>query len=344
MRPQVQLGTYPYTYLRTIVMKKHLLDKSDYDKIMKMHPEQISKYLEEFEYKKEINQLGIEFQGIELLERTLELNLCNMFTKLVKISPPELRYLITLYLKRYEMSNLKTVIRAKYSGMEDTHTRQHLHPLGRSNLVDRLLAQKNVEDAVIAISLLSETEKRKAIDKYKEKQTVLYIENILDTHYFDEVMKSVRTLRSEGKLYKSFLQHEIDALNIRLLLVLKKEQISEDDIREIDFVYGNIDRSTIQKLIKMPEERILKELLTTDFSEVIKRHEAADGTIIDFEIDLDRYLMVQSLRLSRQHPMSVDVILGYMFLKNLEVKNLTRIIKAKELGLKEDFIERMIVI
>ena len=42
--------------------------------------------------------------------------------------------------------------------------------------------------------------------------------------------------------------------------------------------------------------------------------------------------------------MSVDVILGYMFLKDIEVKNLTRIMKAKQLGMEESFIEKIIVI
>jgi len=55
-------------------------------------------------------------------------------------------------------------------------------------------------------------------------------------------------------------------------------------------------------------------------------------------------LLEQSRKLIRQHPMSVDVILGYMFLKDLEVKNLSRIIKAKQLSLSEEFIEKTIVI
>ena len=42
--------------------------------------------------------------------------------------------------------------------------------------------------------------------------------------------------------------------------------------------------------------------------------------------------------------MSVDVILGYMFLKDLVVKNLTRIIKARQLGMEDEFVEKTIVI
>ena len=65
-------------------MKKNLLSKSDYDKIFKMGPEEICKYLEDFEYKKEVDELAIEYKGLELMERTLQLNLGNNFSKLLK--------------------------------------------------------------------------------------------------------------------------------------------------------------------------------------------------------------------------------------------------------------------
>ena len=84
----------------------------------------------------------------------------------------------------------------------------------------------------------------------------------------------------------------------------------------------------------------------TEFKEVAEKYskESEKINFTDFEMDLDKFLLQQSRKLVRQHPMSVDVILGYMFLKDLEVKNLSRIIKAKQLGMEEDFIEKIIEI
>ena len=93
-------------------------------------------------------------------------------------------------------------------------------------------------------------------------------------------------------------------------------------------------------------ERILKELEKTEFRPLVKRLAKGPGPIdfSDLEIEMDSYLMQQSRKLIRQFPMSVDVILGFMFLKDLEVKNLNRIVKAKQLGLPETFIEKAIAI
>ena len=98
-------------------------------------------------------------------------------------------------------------------------------------------------------------------------------------------------------------------------------------------------------MIKSDFETVIKELEKTDFKEISEKHTKEPKiSFTDLEIDLDKFLLQQSKKLIRQHPMSVDVILGYMFLKDLEVKNLTRIIKAKQLNMPEDFIEKTIVI
>jgi len=54
-------------------------------------------------------------------------------------------------------------------------------------------------------------------------------------------------------------------------------------------------------------------------------------------------LLKQSILLLHQHPLSVDVILGYMFAKDIEVRNLKIIVKGKQLGLSEEFIESQLV-
>ena len=348
MSRPVNLGQYPYTYLRTTIMKRNLLTRADYDKILNMTPDEIGKYLEEFEYKKEVDELAIEYQGVELLERTLQLNLGNVFQKLMHISPPDLRILIGLYLRRYEIYNIKTIIRGVFSETPPEEIRKHMFPtaVGKTALFDRLLAQKRVEDVVQQLDFLNEQHVRAALDYFRNHLTLVYIENILDMDYFAYVISQLRYLTTEGRLYRKFLLNEIDLSNVKLILQLKVEGIPDQQIGEFILTHGNLKKSLIDKLLKLDPERILKELETTEFRSLVERYTKESGPInfSDLEIEMDSYLMQQSRKLIRQHPMSVDVILGFMFLKDLEVKNLSRIIKAKQLGLSETFIEKAIVI
>lgn len=347
-RPVI-LEKYPYTYLRTIIMKKNLLKRADYDKILKMGAEEIGKYLEEFEYKKEIDELAIEYQGIELIEKTLQLNLGNTFLKLLKISPADLKLLINLYIKRYEIENIKTIMRGKFCNfdVEQTKKSMNLLSLQGQSLFDRLLTQKNIEDQINLLSFIDEKDKRLAQDHFKEHNNLTIAENVLDKYYLTYVKSQLRYLSQEGKLYKKSLLCEIDVQNIKLLLQLKTQKINEQVIKDLIVSHGNLKKEVIDKLIKLDAERILKELENTFFKEIAEKYSKEKPEDIDFmklEVDLDRFLLEQSRKLIRQHPMTVDVILGYMFLKDLEVKNLTRIIKSKQLKLDEKFIDQTIVI
>ena len=331
-----------------MIMKKALLTRLDYDKILKLSPDEIGKYLEDFEYKNEVDELAMEYSGIELIERTLQLNLGNKFDKLLKISPQDLKILITLYLKRYDIYNIKTILRSKFSSISPEDTKRHLNPasVSSSNYFDKLISQKTVEEIFSGLDFLKEKDTRAALDHFKNSNSLVYIENVLDRYYFNFVFSQSKYLNIEGKLYKKFLFHEIDVLNIKLLLRLKKENFSDQDIKEMVFHFGTIRKEIMDKMLKADVSGILKELENTDFRNIVEKYSKDSGEInfSDLEIDLDKFLLEQSKKLIRQHPMSVDVILGYMFLKDLEVKNLTRIVKAKQLSLSEEFIEKTIVI
>ena len=82
---QIKLGHYPYTYVRTAVMKSLLFRKDDYQKMLKMGFSEIAKSMQESNYKKEIDVLAGEYSGADLLELALNRNLASSFKKLMRI-------------------------------------------------------------------------------------------------------------------------------------------------------------------------------------------------------------------------------------------------------------------
>jgi len=347
MAISTKLGSYPDIYLRTIIMKRNLLVRPDYDKLLKMSPGEIGKYLEDFEYKKEVDELGMKYQGTELIERTLQLSLGNKFDKLLRICPLDIKLLIKIYQKRYDVYNIKVILRAKLNNLSAEDTKNHMNPVSvaKNDFFERLIAQKTVEEVISSLNFLDEGQIRASIDHFKNNQSLLHIENMLDKHYFSSVISQLTFLKEEGKLYKKFLLKEIDVLNVKLLLRLKREGISEQDIKELIVGYGTLKKFEIDKMLKSDVTSIIKELENTQFKEIAEKYsKEAEVDFTDLEMSLDKFLLEQSRKLIKQHPLSVDVILGYMFLKDLEVKNLTRIIKAKQLGMEESFIEKIILI
>jgi V/A-type H+-transporting ATPase subunit C len=93
-------------------------------------------------------------------------------------------------------------------------------------------------------------------------------------------------------------------------------------------------------------DKLSEALKKTEYKNVIAKgieEFKKNNSLITLEIELYKYLLKQSILFMHQHLLSIDVILGYMFAKDIEVRNLKIIIKGKQLGLSEEFIERQLI-
>ena len=64
--------------------------------------------------------------------------------------------------------------------------------------------------------------------------------------------------------------------------------------------------------------------------------------VIESKIDKRAILIVQ--KLISQKPLSADIIIGYLFAKEIEMRNIRLITKAKEFGLSDEFLENQLVV
>jgi len=61
------------------------------------------------------------------------------------------------------------------------------------------------------------------------------------------------------------------------------------------------------------------------------------------EIALMKYLLRRMARRTHQNPLSVDVILSYLFAVEIEARNLKILAKAKEAGLPEARVQELLI-
>src|SRR3989344_6810363 len=103
----MKFGTYPYTTSRVKVMKSSLLAKEDYLKMKKMGLNEMIRFLEEREYKKEIDALSPHYKRMELINVALNENLASTVNKLLRISTKESQDLIKNYSMKWVIGNIK---------------------------------------------------------------------------------------------------------------------------------------------------------------------------------------------------------------------------------------------
>ena len=344
---ELKLGKYPYTYVRTNVMKSLLFKKHDYEKMLKMGFNEIAKFMQDSNYKKEISELATQHSGADLLELALNKNLAYTFKKLIKISPKELGLVIREYAKRKDIEDLKTIIRGKFTNTDEKLILNSITAAGTLSLdyLNQLIGKESVEEVlknnkIVDFSLLG-----KGLQDLKEKNTLVSIENALDRCYYNKLVDFSKTLPKDGTLFRNFLIKEVEILDILTLLRLKKSKL--ENARSFIITARGLINPKIKKMAEVDDlDTLIKVLEETKYKNVIDKgieDFENTGSLIILETELYRYLLRHSALLLHQHPLSVDVILGFMLAKDIEIRNLRILIKGKQLGLEEDFMERQLV-
>lgn len=346
----LKLGRYPYTYVRASVMKSLLFRKEDYHKMLKMTFAEIAKYLQESHYKKEINEFAREHSGADLLELAMNRNLAESFKKLIRISSFELSLLIKEYAKRKDIEDIKTIIRGKFTNMEENKILDSITGAGTLGyeFLASLLKKESIEEILKSNKIAEFSLFASGLKDLREKNNLIGIENALDKFYYSHLMQFSRALPKEGALFRNFLQMEVEILNILTLLRLKRAKFEKNAAK--NFAISSGDKLKDAKIMKLAEldgmEELSESLEKTWYKGAVAKgleEFRKSGSLIALETEIYKHLLKQSILLLHQHPLSVDVILGYMFAKDIEVRNLKIIVKGKQLGLKEEFIENQLV-
>jgi len=345
---RLKLQFNPYTYVRVVTKRSKLLRKDDYDKLLKLSFPEIAKLLQDGEYKKEIDELGIYFKGSILIERALLKNLQSTFDYLKNIACDDIIELINSYEKRYHLFNVKTIIRAKSRGMpSDEIIKLLLLSERRKNEYIKLTEKSDIHDILSSLLISKSPKFVSALKYYQETGSLLFIEYELDLEYYRSLFDLAERIPMHGEMFKEFLLAEIDILNLLSLLKLKLEGLTSEQIYNLLLPFGKVlSKRILYSLVQKDYASILETLAHTPFKDIVEEHkkELEEKQLINFEHALNKYLLHKTSLLSHQNPLSVDTILNFMFSKNNEVRNLMILIKGKELGVDESYIEHQLVV
>ena len=334
----------PYTYARISAMKSLLLKREDYTKLGKMTPSEIAFFLQENMYKNEFNKLGVKYKGTKLVEHSLNLHLTNIFQKIRTICNSDIRYLVDLYLRRYDYYNIKVILRAKISRVKDYDTL--LIPAGSLDIkkLRKIASHENVREILNSSGILRIENYDAEIKHFRQTGSIGKIEDRLDYDYLKESLSQARKIPNKGKQFRDFFKYDADAYNLKLLLKKMFYNLSKEDVDKFILPSGKyLNRETIDELLNVHDYSLFKKVMESSvYDDILPKHESND-ILLRLEVAFDRYLYKKSLRLFHQNPMSVDLILGYMFAKEVEVKNIRAIVKSRQFEETADYVKNMII-
>ena len=342
---KLKLGFYPYTYVRTVVMRSLLFKRDDYIKMLKMSYSEIAKFMQESSYKKDINALAASYSGSDLLELAINRNLSETFKKLLRISMEELGILVKEYARRKDMDDLKTILRGKFTNTDKKTIERSLTAAGNFSMgfLTELMGKENVEQILKSSNVIDQEKTKALLINFEKEKNLVQIENTLDKLYYLGILKFADSLSEEGVLFKEMIVKEVEIMNILTLVRLMREKLPAKEISDFLIMSGSREIDSRISTIARAEtlEEIEKIMTRTEYAEIFEEgmeEYRKKGSLIKLETGLSKYLLNKSVSMIHLNLLSVDTIIGFMFAKEIEARNMKILIKGKQLGLQEDFI------
>jgi V/A-type H+/Na+-transporting ATPase subunit C len=344
-------GNYAYTVARVKAKKSLLMSEEDYSKMLMMSLPEISRFISETGYQKEMAELAGRIEGIDLVEHATYRNMSRIFTSILQASEGELYDMVAGYLNKWDNWNLKVVLRGKSYGVDNESIREDLVPAGRLDIEDleKLIAIDSAEEIIAAYEKMASVSiPAEAVSAYKETGSLSSIEDYLDKFYYTRFLESIDPDSVPKRLFQDYVRKEIDIKNLETILKLKVEGIYGEDVLKYIIPGGKqIDRKLATQLANAESiSAAVNDLSQLDFYEDIKEAlEAAETkSLRGIVAGMQKYEMKEAKKFSHSSPLSVIPVVDYMIHKENEVSNIRAIARGIESGLDKDIIKGLLVI
>ena len=342
-------GNYAYTVARVKAKKSALLKEDAYSKMLMMSLPEISRFISESGYQKEITELTGKYYGVDLIEHATYANMANLFKGILDSAEGELKDMIAADLERWDAWNLKVILRGKSYGLDMEQMKEDLVPAGKLGLaqLETLMGYGSEEEIIQAYGKFVDLAiPQNVLATYGEEKNLAVIEDYLDKAYYERLLLNVDPSSRPKRLFQDFIRNEIDITNLETILKLKKEGITGDVILGYYIPGGaQIDKKLATQLANADSvSAMANDLAQLDFYEDIKDALDDSKSLKDIVAALTKYHRKQAKTFTHLYPLSVIPVIDFMIHKETEVNNIRIIARGIESGLDKEIIKGLLVV
>jgi V/A-type H+-transporting ATPase subunit C len=264
------------------------------------------------------------------LEIILNKHYVSVYCKFINYFDGEYRKLIKTLFLRWEIEDLKVIIRGKYLGRSYEQIQNKLTSRCALNTInyDYLLALKNVDEVVDALKGSIYHKNLKNLVKSASVEGLFKIETELDFVYFSSIRRELKHLDNENKeVVCNIIGMEADLLNLGWIyrgkafykippdelfnyLIYNSHKLSKEELRKL--CYTNNMEEFRSLIVKTPYALIYEK----DDSNLIEKRER------EFQ---KKYFK----KILRENKTNIGMVMSYFIFYKIEMKDIISIIEQK---------------
>ncbi|WP_400256776.1 ATP synthase A1 subunit C [Methanomethylophilus alvi] len=342
-------GNYSYTSARVKAKKSKLLKEEDYNKMLMMSVPEISHYISDAGYSKEMADLGNRYEGLSLVEYATYANMAKAFRSILNSSTGALSRMVNAYLTKWDFENLKTIMRGKKYGLPIEEIREDLVPAGNLSMddLDKMLSLTTIEDILAAFSKkIHIVVPDDVISSYKTNGILGSIEDVLVKEYYKNLLASISSSDRPTQIFRTYIKTCIDLKNVETVLKFKADGITGDVVVEYWIPGGTeVDEKVMSQLAAAQDiQAAVNEMQQLRMYSEIKDSLSQDSTILDIVGVINKYRVELANKVGHMYPLSVIPVVDYMIHKENEVRNIRMIAHGTDSGLDRDTMKKLLVI
>lgn len=342
-------GNYSYTAARVKAKKSKLLKAEDYNKLLMMSVPEISRYISETGYSKEMTDMANTYSGLELVEYATYGNMAKAFRSILGAASGDCKNMVGAYLRKWDHMNALTIARGKRYGLPAEEIRADLVPAGFLDAEDyeKLLQYNSVDEMISAFCSMAHVHiPDEVMNEYKTEDILAPIEDYVVKVYFRDLLAAVKANDRPTTVFRNYIRSSIDVKNIETLLKLKSENFDGETIMKYYVPGGReIDEKIMSQLAGSTDMAgLLNDLQQLKMYADIKDSISAESSITGIVNALTHYQAELASTVSALYPLSVLPVVDYMLRKETEVRNIRLIAYGTNSGLDGETVKNLLVI
>lgn len=343
--------SYEYLNARVRHLKAKLLRPEQFQQLLGLRTlDEFIQALAETDYGPEIERSSVQFSGYALVEDALVQHTQRVFRHLYDIAFDEAKALIRLLLERFEVFNLKTILRGFHVGADPEETARSLFPtiLYPTAFYQELLKREGVAavvDYLMAVGNRFYKPLAQALPEYEASRKLTVLESALDAFYFGSARETLQERASESaRIVRRLIGTEVDVLNLVYAMRVVEAGVESDEKYRYILPGGErLKEPQVRDLLASPDkESLLRKLQETPYARVLGE---LDETLSAGELQerLEAWLYSENCRFDPGRFFDIQPVAAFIWRVNVEVTNLRVIASGLERGAPRAAVEAQLI-
>jgi V/A-type H+-transporting ATPase subunit C len=338
---------FPYINARVRAMRSRLLDPGRMEELLALPTlDAFVQALNTTPYGHDLQEALARYPALRAVDAALARNFHQTTTRILSFADGAARELIEVVLMRWDVANLRAILRGKHTGAAAEEIVATLLPAGSLNeaALRELAGQPDVAAVGGAFSGLEHplaAALSAGLAAYAETKDLFALELRLERAYAAHALRKASGRDHNAQIVRALLQGDLDATNVKTALKLQQADLAPPAKAAFFIPGGRIVTEELFLLLADREraEQGVKWLRVQGFP--VK---PIGDDLTAFERDLDLALARAQTALYLGDPLGIDVVIAYLAMKHNEVKNLRLIARSKQLGIPRDRVRREMVV